>query len=113
MEPAHAPVNAMLKKLETLAWYLRRPRLYPQQLRDWQEKFVYGKRANNHLARRGRGLVRGARRRHREAIRGSPVAAPGGIPRCIADDFAEAGRRQAAVPGAGWAAPATWTCCTG
>jgi predicted O-methyltransferase YrrM len=38
----------MFGKLATLAWYLQRPRLYPQQLRDWQEKFVYGKAPFNH-----------------------------------------------------------------
>ena len=38
----------MLGKFATLFWYLRRPRLYPQQLRDWQEKFVYGSAPFNH-----------------------------------------------------------------
>jgi predicted O-methyltransferase YrrM len=38
----------MFGRFATLAWYLRRPRLYPQQLRDWREKFVYGRAAYNY-----------------------------------------------------------------
>ena len=38
----------MLKKFATLYWYLQRPRLYPQQLRDWYERLFFRGALVNH-----------------------------------------------------------------
>jgi predicted O-methyltransferase YrrM len=89
----------MLKKFETLFWYLRRPRLYPQQVRDWQEKFVYGKAPFNHSRAESERWCAQRAVDTAQAIReitGRPP--PGRVAEMYPAEFAEARARQASCP---------------
>ena len=89
----------MLKKFETLAWYLRRPRLYPQQLRDWQEKFVYGRAAYNHSRAESERWCAERAVDTDEAIRALTGHDPEfRVEERFADEFRAARKRQEQVP---------------
>jgi predicted O-methyltransferase YrrM len=89
----------MFKKLQTLAWYLRRPRLYPQQLRDWREKFIYGNQPYNFSRAEATSWCEERAVNTTEALRLLTGSAPGAaITSMYPAEFAEAGRRQAACP---------------
>jgi predicted O-methyltransferase YrrM/4-amino-4-deoxy-L-arabinose transferase-like glycosyltransferase len=88
-----------MKKFETLFWYLRRPRLYPQQLRDWHEKFRYGKAPYNHSRPEAEAWCRErAVDTHAAILRitGKPPGAK--IKDMYTAEFADAEARQASCP---------------
>jgi predicted O-methyltransferase YrrM len=89
----------MFGKLATLAWYLQRPRLYPQQLRDWQEKFVYGKAPYNHSRAEAEHWCAARAINTDEAIEKIVGQRPGGqITALFPEVFAAARRQQQQVP---------------
>ena len=89
----------MLKKLQTLAWYLRRPRLYPQQLRDWQEKFIYGSAPYNHSREEATLWCASQAVDTEEAIRQLTGEPPGSsVTSMYPAEFAEAREREARCP---------------
>ena len=89
----------MLKKFETLFWYLQRPRLYPQQLRDWYEKFMFGNAPFNHSRAEAETWC-AARAVHTataiQRLTGHPPA--GRVKELFPAEFAEAEARQARCP---------------
>jgi Methyltransferase domain len=89
----------MLKKFETLFWYLRRPHLYPQQLRDWQEKFVYGKAPFNHSREEAeRWCAERAVDTATAILRITGRPPQGSVRELYPEVFAEAQKRQAGCP---------------
>jgi predicted O-methyltransferase YrrM len=89
----------MFGKLATLGWYLRRPRLYPQQLRDWREKFIYRDAPFNHSRAEAEQWCAGRAVNYEAAVQQLLGRRPEGeVTERFPEVFAEARRRQDACP---------------